>query len=93
MNNAHACALGLQRRTKPPNNSVNFKMTFVRTVNARQYLPQGAFARAIFSHERVTGSRHHVKTHILKATVPGNRLLIPRKLTAGMVEAKRSIKD
>ena len=66
MNNANSCALGLKGGAKTPDHSVNFKMTFIRSVYAGQNLAQGALSRAVLPHEGVADSRHHVKTHILK---------------------------
>ena len=83
MNNAHACALGLKRGTKTPDHSVNFKMTFIRLMDAGQNLPQSALAGAVLSHERVADSRPHVKTHFLKRHGSGESFTDAAKANCG----------
>src|SRR5580658_4840472 len=83
MNNTDSCALGLKRGTKTPDYSVNFEMTFIRSIYAGQNLAQGALACAVLTHERVADSRHHVKTHILKRHRSGESFADAAKTNCG----------
>jgi hypothetical protein len=70
VDNRHTGALGFQRGMKPPPDAFNFQAPLIRPVNARKYLAQGAFARAIFAHDRVATSSGDVKTDVLERDRP-----------------------
>src|SRR6266849_2586096 len=51
---------------KLPLDAFNFQLAVIRPVNAREYFAQGAFARAVFAHDRVAASGGHLETDVLE---------------------------
>ena len=66
MDNCHARTLGIERRMEPTGDPINFKTTFIGTMDACENFSQSAFACTIFTHQRVTRPRLHIETDPLK---------------------------
>jgi hypothetical protein len=66
VNNCHPRALGIQRGSKTLFDALNYQASLIRPEYAREYFAQGAFARAVFTHDCVASPGHYVKTNVLK---------------------------